>query len=267
MNGRVNGQPLSRVNVIGTGEVGRRLADALQRSGSIVHRVTRREGWAEALADAEGVHLVCVREESLGEVLTHLSGEPRDHLALVQNGWIKPLVGDPAGLTRGLIWFTAKGDFFTVLRSSPFTGPRAAGLTDALTRGGIPSRAVTAQAFDPLDAEKMAFNCVVGLPLAVHGLSLKEYLERHRAEARSVFFEALTVCAKALSAECSTDVWDRFLQSAEPLGWVRIVNAKALEYRNGAVVELARQTGLSAPVNAELLQRNSGGYATNSHPD
>jgi hypothetical protein len=267
MNGSVQGPPLSRVNVIGMGEVGRRLADALQRAGAIVHRVTRNQGWAEALADSEGLHLVCVREESLGEVLTHLSGVPRDHLALVQNGWIKPLVGDPAGLTRGLIWFTAKGDFFTVLRSSPFTGPRAAALSDALTRGGIPSQAVTARAFDPLDAEKMAFNCVVGLPLAVHHLSLKEYLERHRAEARAVFYEALNVCASALSAERSTDVWDRFVHSAEPLGWVRIVNAKALRYRNGAVVELARQTGVPAPVNAELLQRNSGGYATNSHPD
>jgi ketopantoate reductase len=40
---------------------------------------------------------------------------------------------------------------------------------------------------------------------------------------------------------------------AEPIAWVRASAPKALEYRNGAVVRLAREVGLSAPVNQRLL--------------
>ena len=88
--------------------------------------------------------------------------------------------------------------------------------------------------FDHLDAEKMAFNCVVGLPLAVHGLSLSEYLENRGDEARAVFEEALTVCAGAVGAVADGDAWKQFLLSSQPLGWVRVANAQALEFRNGA---------------------------------
>jgi ketopantoate reductase len=258
---------LARVNVIGMGEVGRRLEAALNRAGFKTHAVTRDRGWSEALADSDGLHLVCVSEESLGEVLTHLSGVPPDHIAVIQNGWIRPLISNRPDITRGLIWFTAKGDFFTVLRSSPFTGPNAPALTQGLTRGGIPAHDVSASAFKPLDAEKMAFSCVVGLPLAVHHLSLHEYLERHRSEARAVFFEAVSACARRLETEAASDVWERFLETSEPLGWMRVATARAIEYRNGAVVELARLLGIAAPANAGLLEQNLGGYATNSTLD
>ncbi len=51
--------------------------------------------------------------------------------------------------------------------------------------------------FAAAEAEKMAFNCVVGLPLAVHGVSLGEYLTQHAPEAEAVFGEAATVTARA----------------------------------------------------------------------
>jgi hypothetical protein len=102
---------------------------------------------------------------------------------------------------------------------------------------------------------------VVGLPLAVRGLSLREYLERYRDEARSVFFEAVAVCSEALGTEAGSNVWERFLLTAEPLGWIRVANASAVGFRNGAVVELSHQVGIPAPVNAELLQHARSGYA------
>lgn len=252
---------LSRVNVIGMGEVGRRLSAALERAGVPTHPVTRSSGWPEALADAEGLHLVCVREEALAEILSYLSGVPSKHLALIQNGWIRPLIHAREGLTRGLIWFTAKGDFFTIVRSSPFSGPRAADLSSALSRGGIPAHDLHPADFETQEAEKMAFNCVVGLPLAVHGLSLREYLDRRRDEARAVFFEAVAVCARAMNAEVASNVWERFLLSTEPLGWIRIANASGVDFRNGAVVELSHRLGIPAPVNSALLQHAGGRYA------
>ena len=258
---------MPRVHIIGMGEVGRRINESLCRAGVDTETVTRTTGWSNALADTESLRLVCVREEALGEVLGHLNGTPLDRIVVVQNGWIRPLLSRTADLTRGLVWFTAKGDFFTVLRSSPFCGPQAEMLAHALTDGGLPSHAVDRGSFDRLDVEKMAFNCVVGLPLAVHGLSLREYLESHGEEARALFSETATVCARAIDSDVESHWWKQFLLSAEPLGWVRVATAKALGFRNGAVVELARQIGVDAPVNTRLLAENDRMCATKQSLD
>ena len=100
----------------------------------------------------------------------------------------------------------------------------------------------------------MGFNCVVGLPLAVHGLSLGEYLEQRRDEARAVFDEAVTITARANGVEADTDWWPQFVSAVEPLSWVRSSKAKALELRNGAVVRLGEEQGIDAPANRRLLE-------------
>ena len=240
------------------GEVGSRLAAGLQSAGSEVVPVTRDRGWDEAAADTPGLRLVCVREEPLLEVverLRHLGGE---RLAFVQNGWIRPLVDDFPGCTRGLIWFTAKGEFFKPLRPTPFCGPAAAGLAAACEAAAIPATAVGEAEFDSLDAEKMGFNCVVGLPLAVHGVSLGEYLNGMTGEAESLFAESVAVCAAAVGARAKVTWWAEFLHVVEPLAWVKAPSAKALEYRNGAVLRLAREMRAGVPVTERLL--NAVGY-------
>lgn len=244
----------ARVFIIGMGEVGRRLAGALAAAGVKTVPVTRQSGWEEAVADPDGVLLVCVREEALDEVLPRLHGVGPKRLAFVQNGWVRPLLAEFKGFTRGLVWFTSKGEFFRVLRSSIFSGARAKFLASALERGGIPSVAVGEDAFATAEAEKMGFNCVVGLPLALHRVGLSEYLERHREEAQAVFTEATSVTARAMGATASRGWWDDFVRVSEPIGWVRVSAAKALEYRNGAVVRLARELGLAAPANEHLLE-------------
>jgi ketopantoate reductase len=243
----------ARVFIVGMGEVGRRLAGALAAAGVGTLPVTRQSGWEEPLADPGGVLLVCVREEALAEVLPRLKGVGPQRLAFFQNGWVRPLLEDLPGCTRSLIWFTSKGEFFRLLRPSVFCGPQAAFLAEALGRGGVPSVAVGEDAFAAGEAEKMGFNCVVGLPLAVHGVSLSEYLERHWEEARAVFDEAASVTARATGATASPGWWDEFVRLSGPIGWVRASTAKALEYRNGAVVRLAHTLDLAAPVNERLL--------------
>jgi ketopantoate reductase len=253
---------IPRVHVIGMGEVGRRLAGALHRAGIAALPVTRTQGWDEAREDREGICLVCVREEALAEVLEALPDVPSKRLALVQNGWIRPLLHDLPDATRGLIWFTSKGEFFQILRPNVFSGPAAEDLSLALAAGGLPSEAVVAKVYDRLDADKMGFNCLVGLPLAVHGLSLEDYLDSFPEEARAVFDEAVDACSAAIGAEIDAGGWDAFLESARHLGWVRVSEAKALDFRNQAVVALAAQFGRSAPVNAELLQKYAAICAT-----
>jgi hypothetical protein len=249
---------ISRVHIVGMGEVGRRLAGALQRAGVAALPVTRTQGWDEAREDRDGLCLVCVREEALAEVLETLHGVPSERLVLVQNGWIRPLLHDLPDATRGLVWFTSKGEFFQILRPNPFSGPVAGPISLALSAGGLPSEAVDADQFDRLDADKMGFNCVVGLPLAVHGTSLEDYLEEFPEEARAVFEEAVGACAVATGTEIDGGAWDAFKASAKYLGWVRVSEAKALDFRNRAVVALAAEHGSKAPVNAELLRK----YAT-----
>ena len=128
-------------------------------------------------------------------------------------------------------------------------------LSLALAAGGLPSEAVEPEVYDRLDADKMGFNCLVGLPLAVHGLSLEDYLDAFPDEARAVFDEAVGACSAAVDAEIDVGGWDAFLQSAQYLGWVRVSEAKALGFRNQAVVALAAEFGRGAPVNTELLQK------------
>jgi len=253
---------IPRVHVIGMGEVGRRLAGALRRAGVAALPVTRTQGWDEAREDREGLCLVCVREEALAEVLDALHGVPSERLALVQNGWIRPLLHDLPDATRGLIWFTSKGEFFQILRPNPFSGPAAESLALALAAGGLPSEAVDPDRFDRLDADKMGFNCVVGLPLAVRGSNLEDYLEQFTEEARAVFEEATDACAAATGAEIDDGAWDAFRASAEHLGWVRVSQAKALDFRNRAVVALAAEHGLKAPVNSDLLRKYGAVCAT-----
>lgn len=244
---------IGKVYVIGMGEVGTRLAGALETADTEVVPVTRDSGWDAALEDVGAVRLVCVREEALPEVLERLRPVPADHVALVQNGWIRPLLEGQGEVTRGLIWFTAKGEFFRVLRPSPFVGPLAGVLAGRLSAGGIPATVAGGAEFDREDAEKMGFNCVVGLPLAVHRESLGDYLAARRSEARDVFDEAVAVSSLAAGTEPDPAAWSRFLDLTGPLHWVRASKAKALEYRNGAVVRLADRLGADAPANRRLL--------------
>lgn len=240
--------------VIGMGEVGRRLAGALEGSGVEVHPVTRSEGWTQAVTDPEGIRLVAVREESLGEVLDRLEGEGGERILAVQNGWIRPLLKHHAGASRALIWFTAKGDFFHALRPSVLSGAVAEPLAAALDAAGIPAVAVPPRELAAFEAEKMGFNCVVGLPLAVRGVSLAEYLEQEPGEAEAVFREAVTATCAALDVAVDDDWWPTFLRTVTPIGWVRASSAKALDFRNGAVVRLAEEAGLEAEANRRLLR-------------
>lgn len=241
-----------RVHVIGMGEVGRRLAGALQRGGAAIIPVTRETGWDSVSAGDDPV-LVCVREEALERLLPRLGEVAEQRLVFVQNGWVRPLLAALPGCTRGLIWFTSKGEFFQVLRPSAFGGPLAGSLATLLSEGGIPCIRLDAAAFAAADVEKMGFNCVVGLPLAVRGVTLGEYLTTWHDEARAVFDEAVTVLAQAAGTDPDPHWWAAFRESVAPLHWVRVSAAKALDLRNGAVIQEARRLGLAAPVNEGLL--------------
>jgi hypothetical protein len=99
---------------------------------------------------------------------------------------------------------------------------------------------------------------VIGLPLAVHRVSLGEYLESRGDEAEAVSCEAVEISARANRAAADPEWWPDLVRAVDPLSWVRASTAKALELRNGAIVRLAEELGLDAQVSRGLLELAAG---------
>lgn len=247
---------LDRAIVVGMGEVGRRLESALEASGVSVDAVTRHEGWDVATdARIDAPRVLAMREHDLDDAFERFPIPLHSCLMLVQNGFLDvPLRGfGDAG--RGLIWFTSKGDLFEVLQESLFFAGDASELAADLDAGGIPARAL--DSVDEFRVEmivKGAWNCVVGLPLAVHDQPLGEYLDAHRDEWHAVVGETCEAAGPFYGVSVDTDAAIRRVE--ETTRKIRSVRggAKALEFRNGAVARLGRKTGVATPVNDRLLR-------------
>lgn len=240
------------ITVIGRGEVGRVLERCALAAGEEVRVVVRDEDPA-ARALERGPIAVCVREDDLAVVADALRSLSL-RAAFLQNGWIEEVLEPLGEGTRGLLWFTAKGELFEVLAPSIFHGPHAEELARIFDAGGIAARVITdEEQFVREMATKLAWNNVVGLPLAVKELSLREYLATQLEEARAIVEET---CA-AVAAETGVGIDARaafavLLETTKRIGGVR-GSRKAVEFRNGAVVRLARAQGRAAPVNSRLV--------------
>jgi len=244
------------VFLIGPGEVGRRLAVALEGAGCAVSTVSRTSGWRRASYPSDhSTRLVAVREEDLGAVIDRLPLSLRERTVLVQNGFLEPVHGDLGPVTRGLIYFTSKAEFFRVLCSSPFHGPLAAGLVDRLGAGGLDVELIDDRAaFLRAMIVKGVWNAVVGLPLAVHGVDLATYRVDRREELEALVDESVRAAGAEYEVTPTTaETIDKILETTVELGWVT-GGAKALNWRNGALALLGRRHGIPTPVNDRLLR-------------
>jgi ketopantoate reductase len=232
--------------LLGAGEVGRVFLRAKRRV-----RVIRR-GEAVEAAPA-GTVLVAVREEDLGALVEPLR-PVASRCAFVQNGLVDDVLAPLGEVTRGLVWFTAKGETFHVLAPSVFYGPRAEDCARWLGEAGVAARVEEDGArFHHEVARKLAWNNVAGLPPYVRKVTLGAYLTEHRDEARAVIDETLRVCAARWGTPVDTDdVLALVLATTGPIAGLRGGN-KALAYRNGAVQRLGRALGVATPVNDALL--------------
>ena len=238
------------------GEVGRRLAGALERSGWEVRPVTRDAGWSGALdPDDPAPRLLAVREEDLGQVLERIPVSLRPRLVLVQNGFLEAVHGPLGPVTRGLIYFTSKGEFYEVLCPSVFHGPLAAPFVEALGGGGISSRLATDhRAFLEAMIVKGIWNAVVGLPLAVHDVDLGTYLESYRDELEALADESARAAGAEYGVELGGEVAVRkILDTTSALRRVR-GGVKALAWRNGAIARFGRRHSIPTPVTDRLLR-------------
>ena len=242
------------LTVLGAGEVGRVVLRAAEAAGLERRAIRRGEPIGSALPT--GPLVVAVRETDLAALIPELA-PIADRTVFLQNGWIEPILA-PLGprVTVGLIWFTAKGPLFRVLAPSIFHGPLAGELVSLLRSGGIEAREEPDLAvFRREVAYKLSWNCVVGLPLAVSGLTLDAYLAAHEDEARAIAGEVAAVLTRELGVPVEgAEAHARLLATIGGLGGAT-GGTKALELRNGAIARLGRVHGVPTPVNDRLLAR------------
>lgn len=246
---------MKRAFVIGPGNVGRRIQAALEADGWRVQVVTRRDGLEDAADPSdETPRIVAVREDDLQGVLERLPYETRLRVLLVQNGFLEARLGDLGLVSRGLIYFTAKGDFFKVVGTSVFYGPLAEPIARALVRREIAARVERDhEAFLRAMIVKGLWNSVVGLPLAVHGTDLGTYLENRGAEFESLVEEGARAAGAAYGVEVSgSEAAHTIRETTTALHHVR-GGTTALAWRNGAIAKFGRRHGVPTPVNDRLL--------------
>ncbi|MCC7537603.1 MAG: hypothetical protein IT379_15375 [Deltaproteobacteria bacterium] len=242
------------ITVVGPGDVGSVFVRAAEGAGEGV-RVVRRGDDVRTSSLREGPIVVAVREEDLAGVAGALRSAAR-RAVFVQNGYVEPILEPLGEITRGLLWFTAKGDFFHVLGPSPFFGPQAESMVALLTRSGIDAVVID----DPVDqvrekAFKLAWSCVVGLPVALRATTLAAYLDQERVEAAALVDEVCSVLSATWGIPISaSDAYARLLETTGELGWMT-GSTKGLSMRNGAIAQLGRAHGVATPVNDRLLAR------------
>ncbi|MGE3964774.1 MAG: ketopantoate reductase family protein [Planctomycetota bacterium] len=242
--------------VIGPGEVGRRLASGLEQAGWQVNRATRTQGWDAALAATGCPRILAMREEDVVAAFRRFPEAARRDLVLVQNGFLEVGLGaELQGVTRGLIWFTAKGEFFLPLRPSLIHGPWAQQLASAWRHAGLQFEVVPdARTFQREMIIKGIWNCVVGLPLAVHGVDLATYQQRFPDEIAQIAQEACRACAAEYGVDIPpSEVLECIAATTAELGWVATQKAKALPWRNGAIAAFGRNHGVATPTTDRLL--------------
>jgi ketopantoate reductase len=245
----------TRAFVIGMGEVGRRLAGALERAGWTVRPVRRSDGWDSATdASQSGPRIIAVREEDLQHALDLFPASMRHQLLLVQNGFLEAVHGDLGPVSRGLIYFTSKQEFYRELCPSPFYGPLAPAVAGALRRGGVATECLDERdTFLRAMIIKGVWNAVVGLPLAVHGVDLATYLDDYREELEALADEGCRAVGAEYGVEVrGSDAVAKLLETTTELGSLT-GGAKALAWRNAAIARFGRRHRIPTPVNDRLL--------------
>jgi hypothetical protein len=190
---------MSKVVVIGLGQLGRVFAGGLLRSGHSVIPVNRGDDLftvAHAHPDPALV-LVAVAENDLHTVLAAMPGAWRPHVALIQNellprDWKQYHYADPTVIS---VWFEKKkGIDAKPLIASPVAGPGAALLCRALASIDLPCREVASG--DELLFELVRKNVYI-LTTNIAGLktggTVAQLWAQHEAFARQVANEVMDI--------------------------------------------------------------------------
>lgn len=240
------------VDIVGTGRVGLALAARLAATGRRGAVLSRAAG--ELAASGEAPILVCTRNDDLSDVLSRVPSSRRDQLVFVQNGMLRPWLSEQGltGCTRGLLFFAVPSrgeDAHPGPDPSPFCGPMAAEVVDALEHAGIPAREVSDADFRALELEKLVWNCAFGLLCEALDTTVGGACDDHAAETDALCRELIAAGAAALGIEVDVaGMLERLVAYSRSIAEYRGA-VKEWPWRNGWFAEL----GADLPVHTRLL--------------
>lgn len=200
----------SSVVLIGVGEMGGVFARALLKAGHTVVPVTRSVSMEDVAVSIPlpTLVLVTVGEDDLSAVLGSLPPTWHDRVVLIQNellprDWVRHGIDDP---TIGVIWFEKKRGIDTnVMVSSPFAGPNAAVMADALNGDGITAHVVGSDEIVGELVGKNLYILVANIAGLETGGSMMDLWSQHEDLARSVGTEVLAIQEYLVGSEVDSD--------------------------------------------------------------
>lgn len=211
--------PHPPVVLIGVGEMGGVFARALLKAGHTVVPVTRSTPMTEVAAriPEPALVLIAVGEDDLSDVLSSLPTPWNERVALIQNellprDWVRHGITDP---TIGVIWFEKKkGTDTNVIVSSPFAGPNAQSLVDALNADHIEAHVVGSDEIIEELVAKNLYILVANIAGLETGGSVGDLWGSHEDLARRVGTDVLAIQEYLVGSEVDVDAAYRLMVTA-----------------------------------------------------
>lgn len=242
------------LEIVGAGRVGSAIHRRMVAAGMPGRLLARQDGGRSIAADGSGPILVATRNDDLRAVLAAVPAARHRDLVFVQNGMIRPLLGEFGleGATRGLLFFAVprRGDDLAPGGNSPFCGPHAAALVAMFTGLEIPAEVLQPAVFAAVELEKLVWNSAFGLLCQALETDVGGVLADPRCDALLRELIACGAPALELDADAAAMVQRLRAYSASIPDYRGAV--KEWPWRNAFFVDAAAAAGTSLPVHEEL---------------
>ncbi|MCZ7532942.1 MAG: hypothetical protein M5U23_05995 [Acidimicrobiia bacterium] len=237
-------------------------ARALLKAGNTVVPVIRATPMVEVAARTPEpiLVLIAVGEDDLDGVLSSLPTPWKERVVLIQNellprDWVRHGITDP---TVGVIWFEKKrGTDTKVIVSSPFAGPRAQFLVDALNGDHIDAHVVGSdEIIDELVAKNL-YILVANIAGLETGGSVGDLWASHEDLARSVGTEVLAIQEYLVGSEVDADAAYRSMIAAFDGDPEHGTTGRSAPRRLQRALGHARDAGIEVPTLTEIARAHS----------
>lgn len=203
--------------------------------------------------------VVCTRNDDLDDVLAMVHPSRIPDLVLVQNGTVRGWLDRHgiSGVTRGVLWVAVPkvGDPPVPGGTSVFWGPHAESVAGLLDAHGVDAAAVDEATFAREEAVKLAWICAVGLVGSATGARVGEISARHGEDVAALVRELHPVLDARMGLELSAEALVARVEAYSARIPHFPARVKEWPWRNGWVVDQARELGLSTALQDEWRSR------------
>ena len=201
--------------------------------------------------------VVCTRNDDLEAVLQRVHPSRHGDLVFVQNGTIQHWLAQQ-GLAhngRGVLWVavTHRGADPVPGGPSVFTGPWSEMLAEMMHTHGVDALSVDAVGFAREEAVKLVWICATGVLGSATGHGVGGIGAHHRADLEALVRELHPVVRASPGLDLDADAL-----VARVMAYSRRIphfpaRLKEWPWRNGALVEIAKQAGVPIPLHDQWL--------------